>query len=133
MTVPEHRTDRSLGELFSDLSSETTTLVRQEISLARTEVTEKVTRVGKDLAFLAAGGAVLYAGFLAILAAIVFGLAAAGLPRWGSALIVGVVVALVGGFLVFKGLRDMKETELAPRATINSLKEDVKWAKEQKE
>jgi hypothetical protein len=56
--------DRSLGELFSALATDTSTLVRQEVELAKTEMTQKATRVGKDIGFLLAGGAVAYAGFL---------------------------------------------------------------------
>ncbi len=69
------RDDRSLGELFKDLSHETSTLVRQEVALAKTELTQTATEVGKDVAFLAVGGAVAYAGLLAILAAIILALA----------------------------------------------------------
>lgn len=69
------RDDRSLGELVGDLSRETRTLVRQEVALAKTELTQTATEVGKDVGFLAVGGAVAYAGFLAILAAIILALA----------------------------------------------------------
>ena len=63
------RDDCSLGELFAELARETTTLVRQEVELARTELSQQVTRVARDAAALLAGGAVVYAGILAIIAA----------------------------------------------------------------
>jgi hypothetical protein len=63
------RDDRTLGELFAELAQETTTLVRHEVNLAKVEMSEKASRAGKHVGFLAAGGAVAYAGLLAILAA----------------------------------------------------------------
>jgi hypothetical protein len=123
--VQRPREERSLGELFSELTQEITTLVRQEAKLAKAEMSEKLTHVCKDLTFVAAGGAVAYAGLLAIVAAIVIMLADAGLPWWASALLVGVVVAGIGAFLVSKGLNALKHEDLVPRQTIASLKEDV--------
>lgn len=130
--MQQHSKDNlSLGELFAELSKETTTLVRQEVNLAKTEVTQKASRVGKDIAFMAAGGFIAYAGFLALLAALIFGLVALGLPAWLSALIVGLVVAAVGYFLIQKGRDALKRDNLAPQQTIETLKEDAEWAKQQ--
>jgi hypothetical protein len=124
------RDERSLGELFGELAGETATLVQQEVALAKTEMAHKASEVGRDVAFLAVGGAVAYAGFLALLAAIVAGLAAAGLQVWLAALLVAVVVALAGYLLVQRGLAALRQTGLAPKRTIQTLKEDVQWAKE---
>ena len=123
--------DRSLGELLGDLARETGELVRQEIALARSEVSEKASLVGKDVGYLAVGGAIVYAGFLALVAAIIVGLATAGLAWWLSALIVGLVLAGVGYMLVRKGLTALRTQELGPRHTVASLQEDARWAKEQ--
>jgi len=106
-------------------------LVRQEVGLATTEMTHKATRVGQELSILAIGGLVAYAGFLAILAAIIIALAEAGLPWWLAALVVGALVTIVGYVLVRRGLSSLKRTDLAPRATMQTLKEDTQWAKEQ--
>lgn len=125
------RDDRSLGELFSELTQETRTLVRREVQLAKAEMSQKVSRVGKDVGFLAAGGAVAYAGLLAIVAAMIFVLAEIGLELWLSALLVGIVVAAIGYFLVRKGLDALKREELAPQQTVETLKEDKEWAKDQ--
>jgi len=124
------RDERSLGELFSELAQETSTLVRQEVQLAKTEMGQKASRVGKDVGFLAAGGAVAYAGLLAILAGVIV-LLGQVIPMWLSALLVGLVVAGVGYFLVRKGLDALKREDLAPRQTIETLKEDQQWAKDQ--
>ena len=129
--MQETRDDRSLGELLGDLAQQTATLARQEVELAKTEMSQKAAQVGRDLGFLAIGGAVAYAGFLAILAALIIALAANGVPWWLAALLVGVVVAGVGYVLVQKGLAALKREDLAPRQTIETLKEDKDWAKEQ--
>ena len=121
--------NRSLGELFGDLAQNTGTLVRQEVELAKTEMTQKATRVGKDIGFLLAGGAVAYAGFLAILAAIAIGLGQLGVPWWIAALLVGLVVAGIGGFLVMRGLSALRQETAVPQQTIDTLKEDAEWAK----
>lgn len=129
--MSQNKSDPSIGELFADLAKETSTLVRQEVALARTELSQKAGEVGKDLGFLAIGGAIAYAGLLAIIAAIVIGLATLGLPWWISALLVGLVVAGVGYFLVQRGLSALKRESLAPKQTLDTLKEDAEWAKEQ--
>jgi hypothetical protein len=131
MQQSQSKEDRSLGELFADLARDTGTLVSKEVQLAKTEMTEKATRVGKDLGFLAVGGLVAYAGLLAIVAALALLVASFGVPLWVSALIVGLVVAGIGYVLVQRGLSNLKREELAPRQTIESLKEDTQWAKEQ--
>jgi len=83
----QNANDRSIGELFAELAKETGTLVRQEVALARTEMTQKAAEVGRNVGFLAVGGLIVYAGLLAILAAVVIGLASLGLPWWLSALL----------------------------------------------
>ncbi len=122
--------NRSLGELFSALAQDTSTLVRKEVQLAKTEMSHKAANVGKDIGFLAAGGAVAYAGLLAILAGVIVLLGQA-IPMWLSALLVGLVVGGLGYFLVRRGLDALKREDLAPRQTIETLKEDGQWAKDQ--
>ena len=126
----QHRDERSIGELFADLASETSTLVRQEVTLAKVEMTQKASEAGKDVGFLAAGGAVAYAGLLVILAGIVLVLGNL-IPLWLSALFVGVVVALIGYFLVRSGLNRLKQVNPAPQETIQTVKEDKEWIQNQ--
>jgi TRAP-type C4-dicarboxylate transport system permease small subunit len=123
--------ERSLGELFGDLARDMGTLVSQELALARTELTEKATRVGKDIAMLAVGGLVAYAGLLAIIAAVIVLIADLGVPLWISALVVGLVIAGIGYLLVQRGITALRHEDFAPRQTIESIKEDAQWAKEQ--
>src|SRR5215203_767363 len=117
--------ERSLGELFGDLARDMGTLVSQELALARTELTDKASQVGKDIAMLAVGGLVAYAGLLAIIAAVIVLIADRGVPLWVSALIVGLVVAGVGYLVVQRGISALKRQEFAPRQTIQSLKDDT--------
>src|SRR5215210_339222 len=111
------RDDRSLGELFSELAQETTTLVRQEVTLAKAEVSQKASRAGRHVGVLATGGAVAYAGLLAILVGVIV-LLDDVMPLWLSALLVGLVVVGVGYFLVRRGLDALKREDLTPRQTM---------------
>jgi hypothetical protein len=125
------RDERSLGDLFSDLSRETTTLVRKEVQLAKAELTQSATEVARGIGMLVAGGAVAYAGLLFLLLAIVFGLIEAGWDAWLSALVVGLVVVAIGAVLVLRARESLKPANLAPQKTVETLKEDAAWAKEQ--
>lgn len=129
--MQQNKQERSLGELFGDLAKETSDLVRAEVELAKTELTQKAGSAAKDIGFLAVGGAVAYAGVLAIGAAIIIVLAQIGLAWWLSALLVGLIVAGIGYFLIQKGLSALKGQNLMPGKTIETIKEDVAWAKEQ--
>jgi len=122
--------ERSLGELFGALARDMGVLVRQEVQLATTEMTHKVSRAAQEVGTIVVGGLVAYAGLLAILAAVIVGLAAAGFGWWQAALLVGVIVAVIGGLLVQRGLAALKHADLAPRRTMETLKEDTQWAKD---
>ncbi len=122
--------ERSIGDLFSELAGETSTLVRQEVALAQTELTQKATVVGKNVGFLVVGGAIGYAALLAVLAAVIIGLGT-WIPYWVSALVVGVVVAVVGFLVVSSALSALKKMEITPRESVESLKEDAQWLKNQ--
>lgn len=124
------RDERSIGDLFSELAGETTTLVRQEIALAQTELTQKAVKTGKNVGFLMVGGAIGYAALLAVLAAVIIGLGNF-VPLWASALIVGVVVGIFAAVMIFSSLNKLKNTSLAPQQSIESLKEDAQWLKKQ--
>ncbi len=129
--MAQTRDERSLGDLFSDLSRETTTLVRQEVQLAKAELTQSATEAARGIGMLVAGGAVAYAGLFFLLLAIVFGLIEAGWDAWLSALVVALVVVALGAVLVLRARESLKPANLAPRRTVETLKEDQEWAKEQ--
>ncbi len=123
--------NRTLGEMFGELSREIRTLVHQEIQLARTELTEKMSRLGKGVGFVIGGGLLAYGGLLAIVAAIVLALTAMGLPAWAAALVAGILVAGGGYLLIRSGLAALRPDRLTPQQTIDMLKEDAQWLKTQ--
>jgi membrane protein len=123
--------DRTLGEMFAELTRETRTLVQQEIQLAKTELSEKASKVARNSSFVAAGGALAYGGVLTIIAAIVLAMIQAGLSAWSAALITGIAVAAVGYLLIRSGLSGFRAQTLAPRETIETLKEDAQWLRTQ--
>ena len=134
------RDERSLGDLFSELATETSTLIRQEVALAQVEITQKATRAGKQVGFLVVGGAVGYAALLVLLAALVIGLTLliSAITGWTytpsalvSTLIVGAIVGGIAYVLVTGALAALKNMDLSPRKTIESVKEDAQWIKEQ--
>ena len=122
--------DRSIGDLFAELADETALLIRQEIALAKVELIQKASRVGLNIGFLVLGGAIAYAALLAFLAALII-LLANVVPWWAAALIVAVAVGIVAAVLISKALTTLKKTDIAPRQTVETLKEDAQWAKQQ--
>jgi len=129
-TSPNPRTaDKSIGELFADLSRETSQLVRQEVQLAKTEVTTKAAKAGKDVGMVAGGAALAGVGFLVLSAALVCGLAALTHSVGLSALIVAVVYLLAGALVAMQGVAGLKRLDLKPEATVETLKEDGQWLK----
>ncbi|MFA7094956.1 MAG: phage holin family protein [Gammaproteobacteria bacterium] len=124
--------DRSLATLFSDLTQETTALLRKEVELAKVEISEKVSQAQSGAVSLATGGAVLYAGLLFLLLALVYGISAAtNWDLWVSALIVGAVVSIIGYALLARGRRNLKAENLTLPRTVRSLRRDKELAKEQ--
>lgn len=120
----------SIGELFQELAQDSQRLVTLEFALAKSELAQKASQAGKDVAILVAGGLVAYAGFLAIVLAVVLGLANL-MPVWLAALIVGVVVALAGYALVQKGMSSLRSLNPAPQQTVDSLRADKEMVQEQ--
>jgi predicted phage tail protein len=119
--------ERSLGELFAELSRETGLLVRKEVELATTEMSSKARIAATHSAVVAAGGALAHAGLLVFLAAIVIGLAGLGMPAWLAALIVAVLTAAIGAVMMRAGITRLQRTSVAPTQTIETLKETSTW------
>jgi len=122
--------EKSLGDLFSELASETSNLVKQEVSLAQAELTQKAVKVGKNVGFLVVGGAIGYAALLAFIAALIIGLSYL-VPAWAAALIVGIVVAIAAAVMIMSALNALKNTGLTPTQTVETIKEDAQWLKDQ--
>jgi uncharacterized membrane protein YqjE len=126
----QQREERSIGALFAELSQKTTTLVRQEIQLAKVEMSQKASRVGKNVGFLLIGSVVAYTGLLAVVAAGII-LLGEVIAYWLSAAIIGVVIAAVGAVLLVKGANTLRQEEPSPRETVETLQEDKEWLKDQ--
>jgi uncharacterized membrane protein YqjE len=126
----ENRAEKPLGDLFSDLAAEMSNLVRQEVALARVELGQKAKHVGRNVGYLIVGGAIAYAALLAVLAAIIMVLDNV-MPTWGAALLVGVLVAGIGWLLIGKAVSALQQTDVTPRETVETLKEDAAWVKQQ--
>ena len=121
--------ERSIGELFGKLSNETSTLIRQEMALARAELTEKGKEAGKGAGLFGGAGAVGLLGAGAITAGIILLLDLA-IAAWLAAIIVGLIYVAVAAFLGLKGRdRIQAATPPVPEQTVDTVKEDVEWAK----
>lgn len=121
--------DRSIGELLAQLSQETAELVRREVRLAETEITQKAYRAGKNAGFVAAGGALAYAGLLAVVAGIIMLFGRSRRP-WFSAFSVGLSVAGAGALLALKGLDALRREGVAPQETVETLEENREWLRD---
>jgi uncharacterized membrane protein YqjE len=122
--------DRGLGELVKDLADQTATLVRQELRLAQAEVTQKGKLAGKGAGMLAgaAVAALLALGALTALAIVALDSA---LALWLAVAIVMVVWLIVAAALGAAGRNALRETTPPPPQTVETVKEDIQWAKTQ--
>jgi xanthine/uracil permease len=133
---PESPNPNSIPTLLRDLRDETTTLLRQEVALAKSEMKENVSRMGSHAAQIAIGGFVAYAGIIVLLIGIGHLLGAllirAGLDeqvaQWLAPSIVGLIVAIIGWMMLAKAKNAMAHDDLAPKQTIDSLRENKEWA-----
>ena len=130
MTAPDNElTERSTGELLKRLSDETTTLVKQEIELLKAELAAKAKPAGMGAGMFGGAGLFGLGAFLA-LTAFFIALLDGAVPIWAAALIVAAVYAAIAGALAMTGRQKVREaTPVAPEQTIESVKEDVQWAK----
>jgi hypothetical protein len=120
--------EQPIGDLLKRLSEETSTLVRQEMTLARAEITEQGKRAGTGAGMLGGAGV---AGLLTLgaLTATVIGVLDTGMAFWLAALIVTAVWAAVAGVLALQGRNKIKEATPPAPQTVETVKEDVRWAK----
>jgi MFS family permease len=121
--------ERPIGELLKQLSEETTTLVKQELDLAKAEVAQKGQQAGKGLGMFGGAGLIGLGAFGALTAFFILLLDGA-VPNWAAALIVAAVYGAIAGVLALQGRNKLKEaTPPVPEQTVESVKEDVQWAK----
>src|SRR5918997_4446285 len=124
--------DRPIGELLKQLSQETSTLVRQELDLAKAEMAQKGRHAGVGAGFIG-GGALFGLGAFGGLTACVIALLATAIDHvWLAALIVAVVYGAIAGVLAMRGKDKIQEAAPAgPEQTVETVKEDVEWARTQ--
>jgi hypothetical protein len=125
------RDDRSIGELFGELSEKTSILVRKEVELARHEMTRSATEVARNSAQMVAGGLVAYIGAIVLMIGVGWLLVEAGLDTWLAFLLVGGITLAIGAFLAYRGMQSMKSVSVVPERTVETIREDVNWAKDQ--
>lgn len=121
--------EKSIGELFKDLSAETSTLIRQEMALAKAELSEKGKEAGKGAGLFGGAGVV---GLLAggALTAAIIALLDKAMDTWLAALIVAVVYGAIAAVLALRGKQELQQAAPpVPEQTVDSVKEDVAWAK----
>jgi len=124
--------DRPVGELLKELSEQTTTLVRQELELAKLELTEKGKKAGIGAGMFGGAGIVGFYAVGALTACLILALATA-VDGWLAALIVAAVYGAVAGVLALSGKSKVQQAvPPVPEQAVDSVKEDVQWARAQK-
>jgi hypothetical protein len=131
MATANHDRDRPVGELLGELAEQTATLVRQEIALARAELVEKGRHAGLGAGLIGGGGALALFAFGGLTTALILLLDLA-MAAWLGALIVAVAYGSIAAVLALRGRREIEESApVVPEQTIETLKEDVEWARTQ--
>lgn len=135
---PESTNPNSIPALLRDLRDETTTLMRQEVALAKTEMKENVSRMGSHAAHIAVGGFIAYAGIIVLLIGIGHLLGAllvrAGMndqvAQWLAPTIIGLIVAIIGWAMLNKAKNAIAHDDLTPRQTIDTMRDNKQWAQQ---
>ena len=122
--------DASLGELFSSLTSDLSQLVRSEMELARVEIREEARKAGKAAGMLGGGAVAALVALILLTSAAAWGLAEVVDAGWAF-LIVGVVVGAAAAVLAMNGRKRLAEVRPVPDQTVDTLKEDARWARAQ--
>jgi membrane protein implicated in regulation of membrane protease activity len=121
--------ERTVRDTISDVSRDFAGLLREELALAKAELRHGFKQFIRGAAFLLVAAFIVNAGFMALVASAVVGLSG-GMAVWLSAFIVGLVLAVVGAFLLMRGIDDMRKADLKPDRTIETLREDARIVKE---
>jgi uncharacterized membrane protein YqjE len=130
-TPPDELRDRPIADLVKQLGGQTSTLVRQEIDLAKAELAEKGRVAGKGAGLLGGAAAVGLLAAGSLTACVILALGEV-IPEWLAALIVAVVLGAVAAVLALQGRNRMRAATPPVPQTIETVKEDVEWAKSQK-
>lgn len=125
------RGEPSLGELLRRLTTDTSELVRQEVSLAKVEMRQVGATLAQDGTKIGVALVIALAGVLALTAFLIIALGNLFDNYWLSSLLVGVVFCGIGGVLARNAVDDVKRRGLKPEQTLDSLREDAQWAKQE--
>ena len=134
MAVGRNDGRRSVGDLLRDLAEGSAALVRGEARLARAEISDMVSGIGRGTAMVASGAVLALLGVLALLTGIILLVGDQWLPRdryWLAALIVTLIAGGVAAWLARRGLALLSPKVLVPDQTVATLKEDKEWLKQQ--
>lgn len=137
METHTSQNEPSLGELIKQLRDDTTVLVKDEIALAKTELTENAKKTGRNIGILVGGALVAFVALIMLLMGLAKAVAAGFIAMELSPtisevlgyLIVAVIIGIVAGVLISKALQVLKNDPLTPEKTIETLKDDKQWAK----
>lgn len=127
MAIPTNG-ERSAAEIVHDVMRDVGEVVRGEARLAKAELSEKASKAGKAGGFFGAAALCGSTGFACVALAAVAGLALV-MPVWLAALIVGIVLMCFGAAAYAGGKAKMKDVSLAPARTVQTIKDDIQWAK----
>lgn len=122
---------RSLSDIVQSIADDTTTLVRQEMALAKAEMKDELSKAGKGAGMLGGAGLAGYLVLLFLSFTLMFGLNEV-MPLWVAALITAVVWGVVGAVLAATGRKELKQSHPELPQTQQTLKEDAQWARAQK-
>ena len=125
------RHEKTIPDLFTEMVEHLSTLFRKEIQLAKAEAGEKVQQATNAIIYLVIGGVLALAALIVLLFAAAAFLAETGLSQEVSLLIVGGVFAIIGLIALWKGMNDLKTTNLKPKRTLDQVSADVRTAREQ--
>jgi len=128
--VNKQPSPEGLGSIVSGIVKDLQEIVRGEVKLAKTEIREDVSAMGRGAASIAAGGIVAFVGFVFLMLSATFALSK-WVEMWIAALIVAVALLLIGAILAMSGKKKLSASSLKPTESMESLKEDQAWASQQ--
>jgi len=131
MSVESTTSDRSIGDLLTDLSRNTSSLFRNEIELVKAETSEKISQTFVAIGSIAGGAILAMAALLVLLQALVIAITELGVPPTLASLLVGGIVAIIAFIMIQQGTKKLKASQMVPERSISSLKRDAQLAQEQ--
>jgi len=121
--------DRSLGQIFKELTENLSTLFRSEVALLKLEVKDTVTKLGGGIALFAGAACLAIFGLGFVFVTLVLGLVALGIPAWLSALIVTILLFVAAGVLALLGKKKFSQVNFVPEESVKQIKTDVETIK----